>query len=115
MFTLFGHSSNWMVLHKVGNIQQLGGLRWSHAESIIQPDAEQPTDDSQLNFSFVKSASNLLTLSIRVMNYVTITEFAYQDILILHNINNKRKRKLNSHTSQLQPGLDTFFEFSECS
>lgn len=60
MFTFFGHSSNLMVLHKVGNKQQLGGLRLSHAESIIQPDTEQPTDDSELNYIFVKSASNLL-------------------------------------------------------
>ena len=79
MFTFFGHSSNWMVLHKVGNKQQLGGLRVSHAESIIQPDAEQPTDDSQLIISvFVNSASNL-TILVQVMNYVTIIEFAYQD------------------------------------
>jgi len=52
MFTFFGHSSNLMVLHKLGNKQQLGGLRLSHAESIIQPDAEQPTDDSEINYIF---------------------------------------------------------------
>lgn len=53
MFTFFGHSSNLMVLHKVGNKQPFGGLRLSHAESTIQPDAEQPTEDSQLNYNFV--------------------------------------------------------------
>lgn len=42
-----------MVLHKVGNKQQLGGLRWLHAESIIQPDAEQPTDDSELTITIL--------------------------------------------------------------
>jgi len=63
MFTFFGHSSNLMVLHKLGNKQQLGGLRLSHAESIIQPDAEQPTDDLEINYIFfVKSASNLSTI-----------------------------------------------------
>lgn len=52
-----------MVLHKLGNKQQLGGLRLSHAESIIQPDAEQPTDDLEINYIFfVKSASNLSTI-----------------------------------------------------
>lgn len=55
MFTFFGHSSNLMVLHKLGNKQQLGGLRLSHAEAIIQPDAEQPTDDSQINYIFLYS------------------------------------------------------------
>lgn len=39
-----------MVLHKLGNKQQLGGLRLSHAESIIQPDAEQTTDDLEINY-----------------------------------------------------------------
>lgn len=52
MFTFFGQSSNQMVLHKVGNKQQLGGLRFSHAEYIIQPDTEQTTDDSELNDIF---------------------------------------------------------------
>lgn len=54
MFTFFGHSSNLMILHKVGNKQQLGGLRLLHAEYIIQPDAEQTTDDSELNYIFGK-------------------------------------------------------------
>lgn len=53
MFTFFGQSSNQMVLHKVGNKQQLGGLRFSHAEYIIQPDTEQTTDDSELNDIFL--------------------------------------------------------------
>lgn len=30
-----------------------GGLRLSHAESIIQPDAEQPTDDTMFFISFL--------------------------------------------------------------
>lgn len=80
MFTFFGHSSNLMVVHMVGNKQLIGGLRWSHAESIIQADLGQPTDDSQLNYMFVKPASNLTTVSIQVMNYVTIIEFAYQEM-----------------------------------
>lgn len=54
MFTFFGQSSNQMVLHKVGNKQQLGGLRFSHAEYIIQPDTEQTTDDSELNDIFCR-------------------------------------------------------------
>lgn len=78
MLTFFGRSSNSMVWHKVGDKQQLGGLRLSHAESIIHPDAEQPTDDTT-NFYFIfLSASNLSKVLIR--EYVTVTEFAYQDI-----------------------------------
>lgn len=51
MFTFFGHSSNLMVLHKLGNKQQLVGLRLSHAESI-QPDVEEPMDDLEINYIF---------------------------------------------------------------
>lgn len=60
MFTFFGHSSNWMVLQQGRQrTAARGGLRLSHAEYIIQPDTEQTTDDSELNYAFVKSASNL--------------------------------------------------------
>lgn len=77
MFTFFGHCSNLMVWHKVGDKQQRWGLRLSHAESIIQPDAEWPTDDTAYfhlqaiyqRFKF-KIMCQLLNLPTRTLNPV---------------------------------------------
>lgn len=92
MFTFFGHSSNLMVL-------QTAAWRCETitcCESSVQPDAEPTTEDSQLNYTLVMSASILSTVSIQAMNYMDIIEFAYLDIF--YNINSKKKIKFTYFT-----------------